>query len=408
MNIVFVAFSCNPFNGSEDQVGWSIPLSVYSLDPRNTIIVITKDLGRQDIKKWLSDHPECKIDFRYIDFKPTIFTRHGLWDFAENAFHKRAISLIRELQKEMRIDVIHQVTPVNYRAIGKYWRVCKGNDTKFVCGPIGAVGMVPRPFWKYCGLKHLLIEMLMQLQFVIKTFLYKAFVIRKIDAPIFVNYESVRALFGDKNKEPIILPEIGVFSDRIGNRKDVASGKPFTILFVGRLAYRKGHLLLLEALEGLPLDIDYRLTIVGDGPEKKRIIRYLEQSPIKDKVELKGNLPYLDMGRVYESADLLAFTTFREATGTVIIEALSAGLPVLTINRFGAPILLNDDCAYLYDGKNNKQVLESLRSCLLDAMAKPESVLAKRNKAVEQARTLTHEKKAERLLNLYGSLCKNV
>ena len=406
MNIIYIAFSCNPYNGSEDQVGWSIPISVKKLNKDNNIFVITKDTGKSAIEKWKKDNQLTNFSFFYIHIEQSFLTRKGVWDFAEKRFHRECLSIIKKIKTQFRIDIVHQITPVNYRAIGKYWRICKNSQTKFVCGPIGAVGIVPKPFWKYCGLKNLILEWIMQIHYVFKTAFYRRNIIPKIDLPIFVNNESAKSL--SLNKNPIILPEIGVFENQIKPFDERNFVDKVTILVAGRMVYRKGHLLLIEALEGLDSDLDYKLKIVGDGPFKKRIVKAIEKSTIKNKIELIGKVPYIEMNNIYREADVLAFTTFREATGTVIIEALSAGLPIITINKFGAPVMLNNDCAFLYDGKNLDEILESLRKCLFKVISDHELVRLKQKKAFEQASTLTHEKKANYLMTLYKSIRNNV
>ena len=48
MNILYIAYSCDPFNGSEDQIGWNIPF-INSQDSENKIWVITKKEQKKNI-----------------------------------------------------------------------------------------------------------------------------------------------------------------------------------------------------------------------------------------------------------------------------------------------------------------------------------------------------------------------
>ena len=43
MNILYIAYSCNPFAGSEDKIGWCVP---YEISKTNTVYVITKEEQR--------------------------------------------------------------------------------------------------------------------------------------------------------------------------------------------------------------------------------------------------------------------------------------------------------------------------------------------------------------------------
>ena len=54
MNILYIAYSCNPFAGSEDKIGWCVP---YESSKTNKVYVITKEEQREPVEKYLQSHP---------------------------------------------------------------------------------------------------------------------------------------------------------------------------------------------------------------------------------------------------------------------------------------------------------------------------------------------------------------
>lgn len=102
----------------------------------------------------------------------------------------------------------------------------------------------------------------------------------------------------------------------------------FTILTVGRLVKVKNISLQLEALADVAkIFPKVKLVIAGGGPEKGKLQKLVKKLKLKDKVEFIGwqdNLaPY------YENADLFLLTSNNEGWGMAVIEAMSAGCPVI-------------------------------------------------------------------------------
>ena len=49
MTIIYIAYSCDPYNGTEDKLGWYIP---YYASKNNDVIVITKEEQRKSIERY--------------------------------------------------------------------------------------------------------------------------------------------------------------------------------------------------------------------------------------------------------------------------------------------------------------------------------------------------------------------
>ena len=64
MNILYIAYSCNPFAGSEDKIGWCVP---FESSKTNKVYVITKEEQREPVERYLQSHPLENIEFYYVD-----------------------------------------------------------------------------------------------------------------------------------------------------------------------------------------------------------------------------------------------------------------------------------------------------------------------------------------------------
>jgi rhamnosyl/mannosyltransferase len=101
-----------------------------------------------------------------------------------------------------------------------------------------------------------------------------------------------------------------------------------TLLFVGRHRYYKGLGDLLKAMQGLPA----RLLVGGDGPMRARWEDLAKELDLEKKVRFLGDVPDEDLPALYRSADIfvLPANARAEAFGTVLLEAMAAGLPCVT------------------------------------------------------------------------------
>ena len=147
MNILYIAYSCNPFAGSEDKIGWCVPYE-SSKTNTNKVYVITKEEQREPVEKYLRSHPLENIKFYYVDipnFYKKIF-KGFMYSGRLNVWNKRVFPLAKKICADQKIDVIHQITPIEFRAIGDYGKIA---NTKFVCGPLGGGESLPNGLKDY-------------------------------------------------------------------------------------------------------------------------------------------------------------------------------------------------------------------------------------------------------------------
>lgn len=107
-----------------------------------------------------------------------------------------------------------------------------------------------------------------------------------------------------------------------------------TLISVGHLIERKAHDLVIEALPHLP---DFRLLIVGDGPEDTKLRALADRLGVAGRVDFLGRRPHEELPGLYAAADALVLASSREGWANVLLEAMACGTPVVASNVWGTP-----------------------------------------------------------------------
>lgn len=147
--------------------------------------------------------------------------------------------------------------------------------------------------------------------------------------------EEARTLLRSKGfDKPVSIVPFGVNTEIFLPRSDARrQDDPMTIGFVGRMLPGKGLAILAEALQKLASE-NWKLLLVGDGPERKRFEGALAECDLIDRAEFAGAIPYERVPNFYRAMDMLVMPThttkrIREQFGRVLVEAMASGVPVV-------------------------------------------------------------------------------
>lgn len=113
------------------------------------------------------------------------------------------------------------------------------------------------------------------------------------------------------------------------------------IVSCGRLVRRKNFAILLAALASIE-EIDVRLTLISDGPERNRLESLAGDLGIADRVTFAGFVEEERKQQLLAASDMFVLASEHEGYGLVYIEAMHHGLPVIASHDGGQEDFLSD------------------------------------------------------------------
>ncbi|MDJ0648921.1 MAG: glycosyltransferase family 4 protein [Xenococcaceae cyanobacterium MO_188.B19] len=166
-----------------------------------------------------------------------------------------------------------------------------------------------------------------------------------------------------------------VSHNRVGNR----------LLYVGRLAATKGLPILLESIAKLRISHpDLILTVVGDGSDRKFLETMTKELDIEQNVKFVGYQSQTMVRQYMQQTDLFVLPSFAEGIPVVLMEALAAGVPVVTTQIAGISELVeNGISGYLVPPGDMNSLTIKIEALLKDAELRQKFGVAGRAK-VEQ------------------------
>ena len=172
------------------------------------------------------------------------------------------------------------------------------------------------------------------------------------------------------------------------------------IVFVGRLAPQKGVDVLVAATRLLQ-NPNAQILLVGDGPERPALVREIRQLGVEDRVHLLGFVPHDRVPAVLAHADLLVLPSLYEELGTVLLEAMWTGLPVVASRTGGIPDVIDDGVNGLLVPPGDPEALAGAINRVLSS-----ADMARRlgKAAREQAKGYDWDVLAERVLEVYQGI----
>ncbi|NQT27209.1 glycosyltransferase family 4 protein [candidate division KSB1 bacterium] len=155
-------------------------------------------------------------------------------------------------------------------------------------------------------------------------------------------------------------------------------------VYVGRLSDEKGILTLIEAAR---FNKDFRLLIIGDGPQRNQIERIIQDQGLHN-IELTGTLDKSALRKIVGKARFLVVPSeWHDNSPLVIYEAFSMGKPVIASNLGGMPELVDHgETGLLFPAGQ----VESLRDAIRRLMQEPETTQIMGQNARKKAEQLFH------------------
>ena len=333
MKILLIAHTCSPLFGSEESVGWNWSTSLSRF---HDVTLITHPENSSVIEAWPCDR---KPEFHFVDLPDIIDPwnpRHGprgvhlhyfLWQHA-------AFRAARRLHAEQHYDIVHHVGWGSVSAPPPYWRL----SAPFIWGPIGGGQASPFRFRSYFGTGWPA-EILRSLRVgTMHLFPGLRRAVRHSELLLSTNNETTEVLTRAGGLRIVPFIDCGISRVTTSARSRDAS-KPLTVLWAGRLEPRKAPTLAIQAFAEAGSSVNARLILAGAGELRDDCERLIARVGLSGRVQMAGKIPWTEIPDWYRSGHVFLFTSLRDSFGSAALEAMSQGLPVVTLNHQGVRAL---------------------------------------------------------------------
>ncbi len=384
LRVLVSAYACDPFRGSEDGVGWGWIRAIAS---RHDVHVITAAFQREPIERWRKQHPEddAPVTFHYVTPRWFHYRPTKVWRRIESSFFKPLMNLayaqwLRDaarlavlIDAQYDVDLVHLVTYVGYRFPGRYERVGK----PFVWGPIGGLENTPWRFLPSLGpggcVYYAARNTVNALQ---KRFLRspkRAF--RHAEGGIIAATEGSRREIERHYRVPSqVIPEVGLPGGCAPDHARREPGRPMLIAWSGEHLPGKALPYLLHALaclderydHGLKADVEWHLTVLGRGRCTRRWQALAQRLGLADRIRWTGWIDRAEALEQMHAAHVFVVTSLKDLTSTVLLEALSQGVPVVCPDHCGFSSVVDETCGIKVPVRSPRQLRAGLAAALAD------------------------------------------
>ena len=191
-----------------------------------------------------------------------------------------------------------------------------------------------------------------------------------------------------------------IASEKLINEKSAAKRDYLNIMFAGNLIPLKNVDVIIKALKNV--DFDYKLSIVGSGPEEKKLKTIVFELEMTEKVEFLGRLSREDTTAMMQKSDLFVMPSSPETFGLVYLEALAQGC--ITVGSKGEGIdgvIIDSKNGFLVSPKNPEELTILLnRIFSLNSEDKKAIIL----NGYSLALNMTDEKMAKNYISIINSI----
>ncbi len=145
------------------------------------------------------------------------------------------------------------------------------------------------------------------------------------------------------------------------------SNRPrFNIISVGAMREGKRFENILEAVNVLKDEFPFiRYTAVGDGELETFYKNYCGKLKVNDFVNFVGRKTHGEIAEIFRDMDMLVVSSDFETFGIPAVEAMAAGLPVVSTRNYGTEVFLDDSTGYFCDTDDVKGLTEAIKTLYL-------------------------------------------
>jgi len=387
-------------------MGWNW---VTHLAAHCDLTVITEESFRDDIAgDPVASDLKSHLRFEYLDIGETARKRcwnQGDWRYYPKyrKWQWRAYELARSLIDREEFDLVHHLNMIGYREPGYLWKL----PLPFVWGPVGGHEQMPWRFIPALGWQAAPYQITRNVLNAIQA--RTSIRVRKaaraaveVIAATPANQSALREIHG---VESTLIVETGTHAVASSRTRPPFDGtRPLRVSWCAKFLASKALPIALRAVALASREIPLELTIIGNGREGVPWRRLGRELGIDGHCRWVGAVEHEEAQRMIAESDVMLLTSVQEATTTVVMEALSAGVPVVCHDICGFGAVVDETCGIKIPLVNPKSSVRGLSEALVRLGRDPDLIALLGRGALNRAADFTWEQKAETLVQIYRAV----
>lgn len=405
LNVLLNAYAISPSWGSEQGVGWHWMIEIAK---HCRVFVITEGQWRDEIEEAIQTLPQKENIMMYYN-PVSERVRRMCWNQGDWRFYfhyarwqRKTLFIAREIVRNNKIDVIHQLNMVGFREPGLLWKI---KEIPFVWGPLGGAHPIDTKYINgiISKLFYFAKNNISKLQLMYSSKVRKAVVHAQVlITPLREDAQEIFQVYGRSTE---IIAETGIEGGAVPISSLGKSAGRFNVLWVGKFDARKKLDIAIRSIAEMKYSENVMLHIVGTGSQKD-IEKYMQLSNslgLGEKCRWYGSVKNSEVKQMMQSMDLLFFSSVHELTSTVVPEAIQSRLPVLCHDIMGFGAIVEDgQTGFKIPLINPSQSIRQFAS-ILDKLNKDKTILEEMEYNFDKtAKLLSYEEKGRRVVEIYN------
>lgn len=357
--IIISAYACEPNEGSEPGVGWNW---ILSLSKHFNVIAITRKNNKIKIDKYLERNECLNVKFYYCDIpkwlsrwkkgQKGIYLYYFLWQ-------KKCYRLAKKLCKEFKVHYAMSLT------FGNMWLPTLFDKLPcfFIWGPLGGGEGVPKLLLNAVSKKQRFFEKIRKINQILPiTNLRFKNICKNSKIIITRTKDSYDCIPKKYQHKCLMILETGISKEDILNFKKIVKtnfNKNEEFVINGRMVPFKLFPLALYSLERIISKYpNARLNIIGDGPEKDKLINLTKKLKIEKNVIFHGKVDRIKALEIMNNCQAVIVTSAREGGSWVLFEAMLLKKPIICFKTSGMEMMVDNNTGFLIDVVDFKEAID--------------------------------------------------
>ena len=383
-------------------MGWNL---IRQIARFHDVWTIAQEEDRESIERAMAEEEGISLNFVYVDMPRwlhPLLRYQGTHQFYYYLWQVKAYFAARKIHKEIQFDLFQHITYSNDWMVSFIGALL---SMPYIRGPGGGAHRTPKGFEGEYTLGGRIWEKVRSVGQ--RIFRWDPLFVRgqsRASAILVCNAESIANIPGKWAAKTYLFPINGVSSEDLALAGRATAGhEGFRVLTAGTLLRIKGFGLGIKAFKAFSDEYpDSEFHIAGGGPEEPRLRKLVDSLELQDKVYFLKSMSRDDVISAIAGADVFLFPSLRDGGGAVVIEAMSAGKPVICLDNGGPGMFVTEDSGIKITPQTPEDtVLELSRA--LERLYQDEGLRLRLGQAArERARQVFHwDELGEHLMDIY-------